>query len=411
MFKKLLYIFLTVCIVFQTFSALTEYPLIPKTEEDEYMQAEISFDAYGTYDYDAERLAINVYEGDKRYNALSDGNRSSEFRFTKETRLHISKKADKQIASLYIIWEKPVGRWVLEADDHKILAGANDFIHEYVPLSSPAEDVYINVPAGAILCDVYAFTKGNLPSWVQTWLPPWDDCDLLAFPTHADDEHLFFGGMLPYYSRERGLKVQVVYFTNHWRETYRNHELLDGLWAVGVIAYPVIGPFEDLPAKNYKEAEKIHSRESAVDFQVEILRRFRPSVVIAHDLNGEYNHGMHMLCSQALTEAVIKAADPAYSPDTFALYGAWDTPKTYLHLYENNQILLDWYQPLSTFDGKTGIEIANIGFSHHKSQHSSSFTVYGKGSRFDSRLFGLYRSTVGEDVIGNDVFENIDAFY
>ncbi|MBQ4178508.1 MAG: DUF4406 domain-containing protein, partial [Elusimicrobia bacterium] len=38
--------------------------------------------------------------------------------------------------------------------------------------------------------------------------------DMMLFSTHADDEHLWFAGLLPTYV-DRGYDIQVVYFTNH----------------------------------------------------------------------------------------------------------------------------------------------------------------------------------------------------
>ena len=43
-----------------------------------------------------------------------------------------------------------------------------------------------------------------------------------------------------------GYNVQVVYVCDHHNfEAYRIHEMLDGLWAVGIRTYPVIGNFPD----------------------------------------------------------------------------------------------------------------------------------------------------------------------
>lgn len=39
------------------------------------------------------------------------------------------------------------------------------------------------------------------------------------------------------------------------------------------------------------------------------------------------------------------------------------------------------------------------------------FHVYNYGERYDCHAFGLYRSTVGDDVTGGDIFENIGSLY
>jgi len=321
------------------------------------------------------------------------------------------KTDERKIGSLYLIWNTVPGEWTLIADGQAITCGGRGFLHEYIELDKPASEVIIRTAVP--LCDVYAFERDSrLPSWVQIWQEPWDDADLLAFPTHADDEHLFFGGMLPYYSAERGLKVQVVYLTNHWNQDPRRpHELLAGLWEVGIRAYPIMGPLDDLYASSLERAEELFKREDVLAFQVEMLRRFRPGVVIGHDLEGEYGHGVHILNAVCLTEAVELAADASQYAASAEQYGTWNTPKLYLHLYERNPIVMDWYAPMEAFGGATGIDVAKAGYAHHVSQHAYAFYVYGAEDEYDSRLFGLYRSTVGPDVNGGDVFENITNYY
>ena len=75
-----------------------------------------------------------------------------------------------------------------------------------------------------------------------------------------------------------------------------------------------------------------------------------------------------------------------------------------------NEIVMDWSVPLQAFGGKTAMDVAKEAFALHETQQGF-FYVYGEGDDWDSRKFGLYRSTVGEDVVGGDVFENITSFY
>lgn len=317
---------------------------------------------------------------------------------------------DRKIGSIYLIWDKLPGQWSMTVDGELVTVGTNGFLHEFITLDAPAENVVIQAPVG--LCEVYTFEPdAQIPDWVQRWQPAWEHADLLLLSTHSDDEHLFFGGMMPYYSQERGLKVQVAYLTHHWDQPPRPHELLDGLWEVGIRAYPVIGPFDDLYSRSWENALERFNWDDIVAYQVELLRRFKPSVVATHDINGEYGHGAHMLSGRGMAEAVTLAADPSYDPRTAEFYGTWDTPKLYLHLYPENQITLDWYKPMEAFGGRNGIEVATDGYAKHVSQHIYAFYVYGEGDDYDSRKFGLYRSTVGPDLVGGDIFENITTYY
>lgn len=316
---------------------------------------------------------------------------------------------ERKIGSLYLEWSHTPDEWTMTVDGVPVTVKENGFLHQYLELPMPAEEIVIELESA--LCGLYAFEEDSvLPDWVQIWEPTLERCDLLLLPTHADDEHVFFGGMIPYYAAERGYKVQVAYLTNHWSQVLRPHELLDALWHAGIRNYPVIGPFADAWADSLKEAEADISRYDAAAYLTEQIRRFKPSVVIGHDLKGEYGHGQHVLCAVSLTDAIVAATDADIFPESAARYGTWNTPKLYLHLYAENEIVMDWSVPLTSFGGKTAMDVAKEAFALHVSQQGY-FYVYGEGDDWDSRRFGLYRSTVGPDVIGGDVFENITSFY
>lgn len=316
---------------------------------------------------------------------------------------------ERMIGSLYLEWSHVPETWYYTADGFTYTVEKDGFLHQYVELYAPATEIVLNVDSA--LCDVYAFEPDSrLPDWVQIWQPAHERADLLLLPTHGDDEFVFFGGMIPYYAGEKGLKVQVAYLTNHWSQILRPHEVLDALWHAGLRNYPVIGPFEDKWADSLEEAEAVFSRYDAAVYLTEQIRRFKPSVVIGHDLMGEYGHGQHVLQAVSLTDAIVAAADGNIFPESAQKYGAWNTPKMYLHLYDKNEIVMDWNVPLNHFGGKTAMDVARESFAIHESQQGF-FYVYGEGDDWDSRRFGLYRSTVGEDIAKNDVFENITSFY
>jgi LmbE family N-acetylglucosaminyl deacetylase len=314
--------------------------------------------------------------------------------------------APEKIHSLYLIWGLPPGEWSVGGLSAQVF-GENGFIHEYADLAYPTHELVINLPSdGATLRDIYAFTEGTPPEWVQTWLPPVARADLLLFPTHADDEFLFFAGILPYYAGERGYNVQVAYMTHHWNEPPRPHELLNGLWITGVRNYPIISEFIDRYAGSMERADAIFGFENFVDYQVEQIRRFKPLVVIGHYLEGEYEQGVHILAAHTLLNAVENAAVSSYHPDSVELYGVWDAPKFYLHLYRENSIMMNWNIPLKRFGGATAYEMAVAGFDAHRSQHHWGLRVPRPGNITGHR-FGLVRSLVGEDITGGDVFENL----
>lgn len=333
------------------------------------------------------------------------------------------------IGSLYFIFDREYGS--IELTDNEtgtvIEFDTKGYVHSFADVEKlfgeAPKDLTVKFISGDFkLNELRVFTPGQVPDWVQRWGDPFDgEADLVLFSTHEDDEQLFFAGILPYYSGELDYKVQVVYFTNHRNlNNYRVHEGLDGLWAVGVRNYPIFGTFPDYLTNSLKNAQDLYrnqgyDHDSIVSFVVEQLRRFKPYVAVGHDLiNGEYKHGVHMLYAEALTEAVAAAGDASQYPESEQDYGVWDVPKTYLHMYPENQIVMDWDQPLSKFDGKTAFQVTKeIGFPTHASQ-TSGFAWFFDGAssaatvkKYSPCEFGMYRSLVGDDVQKNDFFENI----
>lgn len=339
------------------------------------------------------------------------------------------------IAGLYLLFDRLPQPWTLNGE---ITCGEEGFLHQYVDVSAllggAADSLTLEFPAGTALSEIYAFSPGELPGWVQRWEPPLEEADLMLVSTHSDDEQLFFAGLLPYYAVERELEVQVVYFVQHFeangrQDHQRPHEQLDGLWTVGVRNYPVISDFPDLYAESKNRAEalerakQVYSRvgneyEDFVSYLVSCIRRCRPLVVVGHDLDGEYGHGAHVLCADALTRAVEAAADPDRYPDRGE---PWVAEKLYLHLYEENPVTLDLDTPSDRLGGRSPFQVTQEGFACHKSQHWTWFYkwIYGTRDRPVTRAadiksyspcrYGLYYTAVGPDEAGTDLFEHVET--
>jgi len=189
----------------------------------------------------------------------------------------------------------------------------------------------------------------------------------------------------------------------------RDHERLNGLWEMGVRHYPILGTAPDTSETQFHTAMSFYSSSNIEQWQVEQIRRFKPMVVVGHDLKGEYGNGGHKVNAHFLVQAVESAADTEQFPESAQQYGIWDTPKLYLHLYEENEIVLDVNTSLTNDpEGRTPFEIAVAAYRFHKSQHYTSYKVRQDGSRmYDCRFFGLYRTLVGYDTVP-DIMEHID---
>lgn len=337
------------------------------------------------------------------------------------------------IGGLYVLFDLEYGEYTIKNNDTGAVAtiGTHSFLHEYINLktlfSAQPQSVTLEFANGSVrLSEIYALSEGAPPDFVQMWDAPLDGkADIVLFATHGDDDQLFFAGLMPLYAKARGLALQVVYLTDHRNLTNaRTHEMLNGLWAVGVSAYPVFGNFEDFRIDDmedtYYEYENLgRTRDELQAFVVEQVRRFRPQVAIGHDLKGEYGHGMHMVYADLLTKALDLTNDPTAFPESAQKYDVWDIPKLYLHLYEENPIVIDYDTPSDALGGMTPFEVTQkYGYPCHKSQQWTWFTDWLNGNSdeitkasqietYNPCKFGLYRSLVGDDVEKNDFMENI----
>ena len=414
MIKKIFSLFLATCML------LT---LIPHAAASESVATDISAktafsgNGYSTFDF--------LSDGDIKTYKESNGN------------TQITLTNNEGIGSLYLLFDLEYGTYTITDNitGKSLTAGQYGFLHEYISFDSTTTSVTLKFERGAVqLSEIYTFSEGSAPDFVQQWNAPLDNkADIVLFATHGDDDQLFFAGLLPYYAGEVGCGVQVVYLTDHRNlTTARTHEMLNGLWSVGVTAYPVFGAFDDFRIDDLQETydyyQKLgHTKEELQGFVVEQIRRFKPQVAIGHDLKGEYGHGMHMVYADLLVNALSITNDTTQFPESAKKYGTWDIPKTYLHLYEENPIEIDYDTPLESFNGMTAFEVTQkLGYPCHDSQQYTWFTkwinwvnmsVGGTPITKATQIvdhnpckFGLYRSTVGEDVKKNDFLENIITY-
>ena len=354
----------------------------------------------------AEQLDIMI-DATGNASKLTDGSYSTTVDYSLGDNIIIS--SDTPIDSLYIIWDSPVSQWTLDTGSQKLICGTNGFLHEYIKLPESTENLSINIHDTCRISDIYAFSEGDVPDYVQIWEKPCETADFLVFSTHADDEILFLGGVLATYGGEASLPVQVCYLTNYWNGLHiREHEKLDGLWECGIRNYPVNGDFDDLFSETLQQAESVYVYDDILDYVTSQIRRFKPNITVTQDLDGEYGHGGHMILAKAVTEAVENSMSATFFPDSASEYGVWDVKKTYLHLYPENEITLDLRHPLSKLNDRSALQTAKDAYLKHVSQQWCWFYVSDTNEYSCSR-FGLYRSTVGADT-GSDMTENITTY-
>ena len=352
---------------------------------------------------------------------LTDNNENTFITIKKGTKINFT--SNTNIYGIYIRYELKSAQGKLNSNEISKNIGENNFLHEYIDLKDyPNTQYNLIYDDDVSIGEINIIGAGDIPDFIEIWEPPLKEADLLLLSTHADDEQLFFLGLLPTYVA-KGANVQVAYFTNHNDNPKRLHEQLHGLYVVGIRNYPIIGPIPDAFSKNLDDAIKNINKhnislDDAINYQIELIRRFKPQVIVGHDENGEYSHGQHILNTHTLKLALEKSNDPTFHPESAEKYGTWNVPKTYLHLYHKNQITMDYDTKLDYFNGLTAYEVSKKGYKEHHSQEWTWFTkwINGKNNEYTKATdiktyspikFGLYRSLVGADVGKNDMFENL----
>lgn len=253
--------------------------------------------------------------------------------------------------------------------------------------------------SGQKVSELTVYSAGELPGDVQNWYAPFGKADILVVAAHLGDEFVCFGGLIPYYTLVENSRVQAAFVTGSSREELQSS--LDALWNAGVVNYPeFMGLDAGKPSSVKKAVADWGGSEQLVGRMVELIRKYQPDVVVTHTIDGENGNSQHAAVSQALQMAVEAAGDAAQYPESAEQYGAWQVKKLYAHLGAEKLVTLDWTQPYDGLDGKSPIDVAKSAFAIYNAKAE-------KNSQGDNGTFSLVMTTVGDDVQGGDLLENI----
>ena len=352
------------------------------------------------------------FNGRERIEDLEDGNYRTFWTSHRREGAHcLLVSAPEAVGGVLVRWRNPAplaaqvkqGKaWVTVARSDAAYAAL------YLPLPGLTEFRLVNADSAGTkleICEVTVYSQGTLPQTAQVWREPAEQVDLMLLSAHPDDEVLWFGGLLPYYAGECQKECLVVCFA--YNAYHRRLELLDSLWTCGVKTYPVFAGYQDYFTSSLKDMYKYWNKQYLYQDVCNLYRQYRPRVVVAHDKRGEYGHGAHQAVSDAARKAVALAADATQCVGTVKTYGVWQVPKVYIHLWAENRLTMDWHQPLAAFGGMTAQDVARQAFACHTSQQGKQWAVLDGGA-YDNSLFGLFATTVGPDVMKNDLFEHLE---
>ncbi|MBR0464389.1 MAG: PIG-L family deacetylase [Clostridia bacterium] len=365
---------------------------------------------YGAVANMTDACRVTVSRGEVNY--LTDGNHRSAWMPGKDSTLSVEIPEDRD-AGVFVI------AWVRQPTSYRVtFSGASGEDLQVIEEKNPSDMLYMtyDMPEGVRavtvdgfvdeigVCEVMVVERGNVSPSLMRWQPLPEKVDILFVSTHQDDELLFLGGGIPYYVSQ-GKTVAVCYMATCNRG--RLNEAMEGLWTCGLRYHPIFLGYEDGHAASVARARGVWG-EGALQDLTEVIRRYKPEVIVTQDVNGEYGHMQHQLTVELVREAVDLTNNPDQFPKSAEEYGVWDVKKTYLHLYnEQKRSMTCYLEPNDYFNGNTPLEIATMAYAKHYSQ-LTDFRMEITGKRYDNTVFGLYRTTVGDDIEMKDFFEHID---
>ncbi|QQL46276.1 PIG-L family deacetylase [Sulfuriroseicoccus oceanibius] len=258
---------------------------------------------------------------------------------------------------------------------------------------------------------------------------------LLVINPHPDDEGLFYGGTLAYYSQVRNLPTVMMSMTSGDSgisvsdpadRFLREDEMRNAARAYGVKYEPIFARFDDggssietletwtqFPNTGDDAADYLSPfTGNPVEYTARVIRKLRPEVLLTSDSGGDYGHLDHRHTSAAVVAAYAMAADssvtilddegnplPAWAVTKFYVHDAdFDDANHLGHLFHNY-----WETPYDELGGATAREVTQQGLLAHQSQNIDyvTRTYYGQaywGGQYEpGELWSMLESTVGLD--------------
>ena len=353
---------------------------------------------------------IRIGEGKEKPNKLLDKSWETALKLSAGTTVTVSWTDEIPADRLCLQWkELREGITVSQrdADGAELSFDTLPMLPENVyPLLSETRSVVIDGgETEMVLSSLRVYGTGELPDPFHEWIETPKNLDYLLISTHPDDDVLYLGSIVPIYGADRGYTGSIVYVTNGTRG--RISEAENGAWAMGLRYRPMFWGFPDIGMQASKERKATFVYDDLLKKMVQTYREYRPLVVFAQDVNGEYGHWQHVLTSKAAVEAYALAADPTYDPESAEAFGTWQVQKVYLHIYPENELIPDPNVPIEALGGKTAWQAAKSAFKKHESQQKLNFHVYRYGdAHYPFNQFGMILGTVPA---GDDVFDHIES--
>ncbi len=355
------------------------------------------------------------------FSSATDGDYTTKWTSTSVSSqtIDITIGSGSQIGGIYFIWNRAPASWTLEAVDGAGAAteimkgGAEGYLTQYVHIPSEyaacgklrLSVTPSNAPSTVSIAELTVFGPGDAPYYAPEWEPFSGRADLLTIAAHPDDEDLYLSVPAVTYT-DQGMRCATVHMTYGASSSVRRFEAQESVWCLGNKGYPTMGSFVDQWTNNIDDMLQYWELDDTVGYIVEQIRKYKPSVIVTHDVNGEYGHGAHRLTQYATALAFQYSGDASKYPDSAERYGTWKAGKLYVHLYGTNALNpMSLDTALPSFGGSTVIDVISDAYNRHVSQLPGR--ELPTSGDYDMRKFGLYATNLGDDMVHDTMFEHV----
>ena len=78
----------------------------------------------------------------------------------------VSITSETEMAGIYLIWGSPVVPYTVKAGGNEKSCGQNGYLHDYIAFDTPVKECTVSISGETSLCEIYAYSSGELPSSV-----------------------------------------------------------------------------------------------------------------------------------------------------------------------------------------------------------------------------------------------------
>ena len=297
---------------------------------------------------------------------LNDGDISTCVRVRHDSTIELS--FPSEAAYVYIIWHSiPISPVLHFTDEKGTTVSMIEMDTTLLCQSYEIPDGSCGVSVGA--ASSFAVSEltvyQDLPEDILLPGHPLEKTDILLVVAHTGDEAYYFGGLLPILAGEKNYSVTVLFLSSRTR--LAQHEALLSLQDSGIREQPIFLDFAYRLRPPGGNVSWLVWEERVVSSTLsELIRLYRPEIVITHDPSGEDDDVMHAYTEELVRLGIEKAAYQGKGSGDSVL-PTWQVACLYEHDVSLEGLILPVDKPLPAFEGLTARTLAQRAFDRYSS--------------------------------------------